>query len=137
MVMYLKSKVQKISPRLRKILTQAHRIFEIEYPGHDVDIQPGFLNSDEIQRLCKKSEKSGRFAVSFITHGKRWVIFDVSLDKMPDDFVLFHFLHELIHAGLGETNETRAISMTFDVMKKLGVARDDFMQKYRHLLSEF
>ena len=130
----MKSKVQKISPRLRKLLMQARRIFEREYPGRDVVIQPVFLKGNEIRRLCKKSGKSRRFAVSIVKRGKRWVVFDIGLDKMPDDFVLFHFLHELIHAGLGETNETKAISMTFGALKKLGINRDDFMRRYRQFL---
>lgn len=132
----IKVKPQKPTPRLHKLLMRAHKIFEREYPGHDVAIQPVFLQGDDIQQLCKKSGMSGRFGASIIKRGKNWIIFDVDLHKMPDDFVLFNFLHELIHAGFEETNEAKVISMTFDVMKKLGIDRDDFMQRYQHLLTE-
>ncbi len=132
----IKVKPQKPTPRLHKLLMRAHRIFEREYPGLDVAIEYMFLKSEDIPRLCGKSGKGGRFAVStYDRHGRR-VIFDINLDKMPDDFVMFHFLHELIHAGFKETNEAKAISMTFDAMKKLGVERDDFMKRYQYLLVE-
>lgn len=131
----IKVKPQKLTPRLHKLLMRAHKIFEREYPGHDVVIQPVFLQGDDIQQLCKKSGMSGRFAVSFIKRGKNWIIFDVDLHKMPDDFVLFHFLHELIHAGFGETDEAKVTSMTFDVIKKVEINREDFMRKYQHLLT--
>lgn len=133
---FVKVKPQKPTPRLRKLLMRAHRIFEREYPGLDVAIEYMFLKSEDIQRLCRKFGKGGRFAVSTYDRHERRVIFGIDLDKMPDDFVMFHFLHELIHAGFKETNEAKAISMTFDVMKGLGVDRDDFMRRYRHLLVE-
>lgn len=130
-----KGKPQRPTPRLRKLLMRAHRIFEKEYPGLDVSIDYLFFKSEDIQRLCSKSGKSKRFAMSIYGRNKRIVIFDIDLDKTPDDFVLFHFLHELIHAGFKETNEAKAVSMTFDVLKRLGIDRDDFMQRYRHLLA--
>lgn len=132
----IKVKPQKPTPRLRKLLMLAHRIFEREYPGLDVAIEYMFLKREDIQRLCKKSGKGGRFAVSTYDRHERRVIFDINLDKMPDDFVMFHLLHEFIHAGFKETNEAKAISMTFDVMKGLGIDRNDFMRRYRHLLAE-
>jgi len=136
MVMHLKSKVQKLSPRLHKLFIRAHKVFKKEYPRQDANIQPVFLKGDETQLLCKKPGKDRRFAKSFFKRGKGVVIFDVGLDKMPDDFVFFHFLHELIHAGFGETDESVALSITFDVLKKLGIDRDDFMQRYQHLLAK-
>jgi len=130
----IKVKPQKPTPRLRRLLTRAHIIFKREYPGLDVVIEYMFLKSEDIQLLCRKFGKGGRFAVSTCDRYERRVIFDIDLDKTPDDFVLFQFLHELIHAGFGGTCEAKAISMTFDVMKKLGIGHDDFMRRYRQLL---
>lgn len=130
----IRIKPQKPTPRLHEFLMRAHKIFEREYPGHDIVIQPVFLKGDDIRRLCKKFGKKGRFAVCIEEHDKYTVIFNMNLNRMPDDFVLFNFLHELVHAGFKEANEAKAISMTFDAIKKLGIDRSDFMQKYRHYL---
>jgi len=133
----IKVKPQKPAPRLHKLLMHAHRILKKEYPERDIVIQPMFLKGGDIRTLCERFGKSRRFAVCVeMEHDKYTVAFDVNLDRMPDDFVLFHFLHELIHAGFKETDEAKATSMTFDVMKGLGIDRNDFMRRYQHLLVE-
>ena len=133
----VKVKPQKPTTRLHKLLMRAHRILKKEYPEHDVVIQPMFLKGGDIRALCEGFGKSGRFAVcGEMGHDKYTVAFDVDLDQMPDDFVLFHFLHELIHAGFEETDEAKAISMTFGALKKLGINRGDFMRRYQHLLAK-
>jgi len=129
-----KGKPQKPTPRLRKLLVRAHRIFEKEYPDTDVAIKYLFFKSEDVQRLGREFGKNRRCAMSIYGRHEHIVIFDIDLDKMPDDFILFNFLHEFIHAGFEETDEAKAISMTFDVMKGLGVDRDDFMRRYRHWL---